>query len=145
MRRDMRWINWLTSGFTNAFRRARLERDARDEMAFHLEQRAHDLQRRGASVEEARRRAKAEFGSVESSMDRSRQAWGFRHLSDLRQDLRHATRMFATSPGFTAIAVLSVAIGIGATASIFSVADALLFRPLGVRDPGRVVAVGVVS
>ena len=139
----MRWLTWLTSGIRNAFRRSRLEREAREEIAFHLEQRARDLEQRGVSSDEARRLARAEFGGVESAVERSREAWGFRVVNEFRQDLRHGARMFARSPGFTVIAVLSVAIGIGVTASIFSIADAILFRPLGIRDPGRVVAVDI--
>ena len=139
----MRWLAWLTTGITNAFRRVRLERDARDEVAFHLERRAHDLERRGIARDEARRLARVEFGGVENYLERTREVWGFRMLGELRQDLRHAVRMFTASPGFTAIALLSIAIGIGANASIFSLADALLFRPLGVRDPDAVVAVEI--
>ncbi len=139
----MRWLAWLTTGVANTFRRARLEREARDEFAFHLEARTHDFERRGIAPAEARRLARVEFGGVENCLERTREAWGFRVLGELRQDLRHALRMFAASPGFTAIALLSIAMGISANASIFSVADALLFRPLGIRDPDSVVAVGI--
>jgi putative ABC transport system permease protein len=136
-------LMWLTTGVTNLFRRRRLDSAVHDEIAFHLDERTADLVRRGFEPAEARRVARAEFGGIESCAERTREAWGFRLIGDLRQDARHALRMFAGSPGFTAIAVLSIAIGIGANASIFSVADALVFRPLGVRDPGRVMSVGL--
>jgi len=139
----MRRLAWLTSGVANLFRRQRLESGVHDEIAFHLDERTADLVRRGLEPAEARRVARAEFGGVLSCAERTREAWGFRIIGELRQDARHALRMFAGSPGFTAIAVLSIAIGIGANASIFSVADALVFRPLGVRDPGRVMSVSL--
>jgi predicted permease len=141
----MQWLAWLTTGIINSFRRSRLEREIRDELAFHLERRAEDLQRHGLPADEARRQARAEFGGVESHIEHLREAWGFRMVNELRQDVRHAWRMFARSPGFTAVAVLSVAIGIGANAAIFSVADALLLRPLPVRDPEAVVTVSVAN
>jgi predicted permease len=139
----MRWLAWLASGIGSMFRRAQIDRDTRAELQFHLDARTRDLERRGLPASTARRIARAELGGVDRCVERTREAWGFRLLSDLRQDIGHALRMFTASPGVTSIAILSVAIGVGANASIFSIADALVFRPLGVRDPNAVVTVGI--
>jgi len=139
----MRWLTWVIRGVMHAFRPSWRDRDAQDEIAFHLERRSQDLRQRGMSPADADRIAHAEFGSVASAIERTRQAWGFRVLSDLRQDLRHGLRLFARAPGFTAVAMLSIGIGIGTNASIFSIADALLFRPLGIREPDRLLSLDV--
>ena len=137
----MRWLAWLIGGITNTFRRARLDRETRDELAFHLESRAKDLEQRGISADEATRQARIEFGGVERYVEQLREARGFRVIDELRQDLRHTWRMLARSPGFTAVAALSLALGIGTNSAMFSAADAALLRPLPVREPGAVVTV----
>jgi predicted permease len=139
----VRHLRWLIAGVANLFRGQARDGDMHDEMAFHLDERTAHLRARGLSQAEARRMARAEFGSIQKCVEQTREAWGFRVLSDLRQDLRHAVRLFGASPGFTFIAVASLAIGIGANASIFSVADALAFRPLGIHDPSSVLAIGL--
>src|SRR5262245_57732403 len=106
------------------FRRSQIDRDTSDEIAFHLDARTRDLEQGGLTRDEARRQARAEFGSVLSVSERTREAWGFRRLSELRQDVRHAFRLFARTPVVTLIAILSIAIGVGATSSVFSTADA---------------------
>jgi hypothetical protein len=139
----MRRLSWLRSGLARLFRRRQRDAELQEEIALHLEARTADLVRRGISAKDAGRIARAEFGSVQSCVEQTRHAWGFRAFADLRQDLRHAIRMCSASPGLTVTAVLSIAIGIGANASIFSVADALAFRPLGLPDPKAVVSVSV--
>ena len=141
----MRWLTWLGRGFRNSFRRLRLDRETRDELAFHVDSRVKHLVEGGTPEGEARRQASREFGGVENYVEQLREARGFRAIDELGRDLRHAFRMLSRSPGFTAIAALSLALGIGANSALFSLHDAILLRPLPVRDPGSVVTVTAAS
>ncbi|MBI4907381.1 MAG: ABC transporter permease [Acidobacteria bacterium] len=123
------------------WRRKQFEADMDAELRLHIESYVADLVRSGVSVEEAKRRARAEFGSLEASKDECRQAWGLQRLDELRADLRLAFRTIRRSPGFAAITVLSLALGIGANTAIFGVFDAVMLRLLPVREPGRLVFV----
>jgi len=116
----------------------RFEREMADELAFHIESRTQDLIRSGAPEEEARRRARLEFGGITGWKERCRETRSWRPLEELRADLRYAMRTLAKSPAFTLAAVLSLAIGIGVNTAIFSLIDAFSFRPMDVPDETRV-------
>jgi hypothetical protein len=118
------------------------ERSMSDEMRLHMEAYADDLVRRGLTTDEARRRARIEFGSVATAQEESREARGIRPLDELRQDLRYALRQLKRNPTFTAVAVLSLALGIGANTAIFGLMDAVLFRTLPVANPGALYFLG---
>ena len=107
------------------------------ELRMHIATYVEDLVRSGVGQEEATRRAHIEFGSLEASKDQCRQAWGLEPLDELRANLRLAFRNIRHSPGFAAIAVLSLALGIGANTAIFGVFDAVMLRLLPVRDPSQ--------
>lgn len=124
----MRWLMRLV-------RRDRLERELDAELRHHVDEEVRRLEREGLPPAEALRRALASFGGVEPIKEQARDARGTRWLDDLWQDLRYGARMLWRSRGFTAAAVLSLAIGIGANAAMFSVADGLLLRSLPVEKP----------
>jgi predicted permease len=118
-----------------------MEREMDDEMRFHLEARASDLQRHGLSRAEAERLARAEFGNVVKWKEAGRDARGLRMVDDFRADVRYAVRTMRRTPAFTAAAVVSIALGIGANTAIYGLIDLLLLRPVPVRNPQQLVHV----
>ena len=130
----------LRSFWHNVLHRSDVERNMSDELQFHLERRAEALiARGGVSPAEAMRIARLEFGSVEKYKEEARQSLGLRLLDEFRDDLRYALRTFARNKGFTAAAIATLALGIGANTAVFSVVDALLLRKLPVKNPEELV------
>ena len=120
-------------------RRSSFEEEMGEEMRFHLQQRAADLERRGLTPAEAARQSRLEFGSIEKQKDLARAGIGLRALDELTGDLRGAVRTFRRDKGFTAAAVVTLALGIGANTAIFSLIDALMLRSLPVHRPQDLV------
>src|SRR5271154_6739476 len=127
-------------------RRARFDRELHDELHFHLEARAADFEDQGLSKDEALRRARIEFGSVQLAREDSREAWLFQWLEHLLMDLRVGARMLWRSPSFSILAILCLTLGIGANAAVFSWAEGLLFRPYpAVAHQERLMALSGIS
>jgi macrolide transport system ATP-binding/permease protein len=123
------------------FRRPTVEHELDDELAFHLEQLVNRHVAAGLSHDEAMRRARLELGGIDQVKEAHMDARGGRLLDDLGNDLRYAVRQIRRSPGFAALAVLCLGLGIGANTSIFTALNSVLFRPLAGADPGRLVRI----
>ena len=132
LKRLRSWLTWM-------IKRPRLERKMETEVRFHIDSFAEDLIRSGVPEPEARRRARIEFGGIESHKDAVRASLGLRWWDELWADLRYALRMMRRNPGFTAVAVLSLALGVCANTTIFSAINALLFRRLPYQNNDRLV------
>src|SRR5450759_4149695 len=125
------------------FDRKALDTELDIELRDHVERETRANVAKGMSMEEARRAALVAFGGVQRFKEEARDTRGMRWLDNGMQDLRYVVRSLRRTPTFTVAAVLSLAIGIGANATMFGIVDALLLRPpSGVRDPGSLVWIG---
>jgi predicted permease len=137
MNRWSRLRSWLRA----IRRRSIAEREMDVELRFHIEAYTSDLVRKGVSCDEALRRARIEFGGFERAKEECRDARGTAFVQSLSQDVHLGVRTLRKNPGFTVVAVLTLALGVGANAAIFSVVDAILLRPLPYPEPTRLVRV----
>ena len=130
-----RWLDALPARLQPLLRRDRAEADLDDELSFHLEMETRAGERRGLSRMEAERRARLALQGVQQTKERAREMWPLAWATDLVQDFRYAVRQVKRSPGFTALAVLCLGLGIGANTSIFSALNSVLFRSFPGADP----------
>lgn len=130
-------MNW----WQRLLRREKMEEQLDKEVRFHLEQHASELIAGGVEPSEARRRARLTLGGTEKVKEECRDARGTRWLEDFWQDFRYALRMVHQHPGFSAVAILTLALGVGASTVMFTVVNGVLLRPLPYPQPGKLVAV----
>src|SRR5271154_6183784 len=121
------------------FRRRRLDEDLDTELASHLEFAVEEYIRQGVPPDEARRRAMVKLCGIEQSKEIHREARGIPGLETILQDLRYAMRTLRRDPGFALFPTLIIALGVGASATVFSVVNSLLVKPLPFKDPARLV------
>ena len=123
------------------FRRKQLYAELEEEMRLHVALRTQQQAEAGIDPDEAGHAAQRRFGNTLLLKELSRDVWGWRSLEVLLQDLRFGIRLLLRNPGFTAVAIAALALGIGANSAIFSVIHGVLLKPLPYRDPARLVRV----
>ena len=131
--------------FVNLFRRRRMDADFDEELQFHLRMETERLIQGGMTPGDARRAALKRFGGVARTQESYRAAGGLPGLETVLQDIRYAARSLGKQPGFTTIAVLTLAVGIGANTAIYTVVDATMLRGLPYRDPERLMRVSLIA
>src|SRR5262245_3113730 len=136
-----RWRYIVLLRWRSLTRRRRVERDLDDEIRYHLEAEIDRLAASGIDPGDARRFALGRLGGVDAVKERCRDAWGLTLVETIAADVRYAVRALRRSPGFAAVAILTLALGIGANAAVFSLADGILIAPLPYPQAGRLVAI----
>jgi predicted permease len=141
----MTWVRQTLRKLLFLLRRSQLDRDLAEEMRLHAELKARENVIKGMPVEEAHSAAKRQLGNLTQQREESRQHWGFPSLESILQDARYAVRGLRNSPGFSLVAITTLAMGIGATTAIFSVVNSVLLRPLPYKDSTRLVDLWTVT
>lgn len=137
----MTWLRSLKVRWMALFERGRMDAEMDQELRFHLEMEMEKNLRKGMNPAEARRQAILAFGGVDRFKERSREERGVKPMEDLAHDTRYAFRQLRKNPGFAGVAILTLALGIGATTTIFSVVDGVLLTPLPYHHPEELVRV----
>jgi putative ABC transport system permease protein len=139
------WFYTLPLRLRSLFRRAQVERDLDDELRYHIERQTEELIAKGMTEEAARYAALRALGGLEQRKEECRDMRRVNYIDDLLRDLRYAGRNLRRNPGFAALSILIMALGIGANTAVFSVVNAVLLKPLSYRDPDRIVTLSNAS
>src|SRR5258706_5966896 len=136
-------LNDLLLRLRSLFRKRTVETELQEELRFHFEKQVSKLVQSGLTPAEAQRRARLEFGGMEQLKEEHRDARGVSFIETLLQDIRYGLRILARTPVITSVAILSLALGIGANTAIFTMMDAVMLRLLPVRNPQELVQVRI--